>query len=69
MINVPDSDFQKLLNMNLERFYYNLPQNQKNLADNRDQVAELIKQCPEYKHIEQAIIIVLKCCYNLKSNL
>lgn len=68
MIDVPESDFTRFEQMNVNKFYYDLSSSDKKKVDERKDLAELLKYTPEYQHLEQAIKIILKCSYNLKSS-
>lgn len=67
MVRVNEQSFVNLINLNLDTFYSTLsPQDKITLTDN-DQVtcADILKKTKEYKHLEQALKILVKCNSNL----
>ena len=67
MVRVNEQSFRNLANLNLDSFYNNLSADEKKKITSQDQVAcaELLKKTNEYKHLEQALKILVKCNSNL----
>lgn len=67
MVRVKEQNFRNLANLNLDSFYNNLSEEDKKKITSSDQVAcgELLKSTNEYKHLEQALKILVKCNSNL----
>jgi uncharacterized protein (DUF3084 family) len=67
MVRVNEQSFRNLSNLNLDSFYNNLSDSDKKKITSNDMVAsaELLKKTNEYKHLEQALKILVKCNSNL----
>lgn len=67
MVRVNEQSFRNLSNLNLDSFYNNLSADEKKKITSNDQIAcaEMLKKTKEYKHLEQALKILVKCNSNL----
>ena len=67
MVRVNEQSFRNLSELNLDQFYNQLSPEDKKKITSQDQVAcaELLKKTNQYKHLESALRILVKCNSNL----
>ena len=65
MVRVNEQAFRNLVELNLNSFYNNLSSAEKNQVGDQMKCAELLKKTPQYKQLEQALRILVKCNSNL----
>ena len=65
MVRVKEQAFRNLVEMNLNSFYNGLSASEKKEVEDQIKCAELLKGTPQYKQLEQALRILVKCNSNL----
>lgn len=65
MVRVQEQSFKNLVEMNLDLFYNNLSASEKEKVKDQIECAELLKKTSQYKHLEEALRILVKCNSNL----
>lgn len=65
MVRVKEQSFKNLVEMNLDMFYNNLSSDDKENVKDQIKCAELLKKTSQYKNLEEALRILVKCNSNL----